>query len=395
MINFLLFLVVVLAFLPIRGTKIKTMICAIMVGILVCIFAGTNNSTDQFAYSVLYNDHSYFPVEKGYLLLTGFFSYLGMNYSQFKISIMLVGTLFIVSRIKDLKLIDFRKVILLWMLTGYWFDIEQSRFMIAMFLVLYATKYLERKSVGNAIKYIMFVLGAFSIHTATIAYLFLLMVYLPSRFIKAIQKISVIMTIVFGFFLSNIAGIGHLIYSVIPNERILMWFSFKTRLGWLGPVAVQVSIYLILLYGRKILKQRDVTYENNEKYFTFYETMWKVCSVAFIYMPLYVFSTEFIRLIRGLLIMYFIAFMIAYYFSFINQKLLIFIFNIGFMLLFSIQGLNGIFFYNEYFVENMIVKNDLNSDYSVLMYVLIFIILIYMVTKKNRKKVKFMVRKRQ
>ena len=346
------------------------MISAIIFGVLICIFAGANRSTDQWAYSVLYHDNNYFPVEKGYLFLTNIFYEMGLNYSQFKMIIMLAGGVLYILLTKQMDQVDCRKVLLLWVFTGFWFDIEQSRYTIAMMIVLYSIKYLQSKSISNVIKYIALILTAYTIHTATIAYLILLLVHFRENILKKLVFISSIITVMLGVVFSNISWIGTVIYRFIPNERILMWFAYKTNWGWLGPVITQVALFLMLFYGKKII---DYEYNNGnieDTYASFYNIAYKICVVSFVFMPFYVFSTEFIRLIRGMLLVYYFCIFMSFYYATNYQKVLIWLFSIGFIILYNLQGLRGILFFNDYFTEYLIILNDFNSDVSFL-YVII------------------------
>lgn len=141
MVLILLLVCIGLSIIPIYNKKIEYFVASIIFGIMVCIFVGNNSSTDQFAYSVLYSDNSYFPVEKGYLILTNFFLNLGASYAQFKGIVILISAILVLSKIKGCSRLNYRVILLLWLATSYWFEIEQSRYMIASSIVIFATKY--------------------------------------------------------------------------------------------------------------------------------------------------------------------------------------------------------------------------------------------------------------
>ncbi len=384
-VKILLIACLMLAMIPIRNKKTEAFATSIIFGVMICIFSLNNSSLDQYAYSILYEDHSYFSVESGYIALITLSAKLGFNYIQFKALIMLAAFILLHSRIKNYKHINIRKVLLLWGFTSFWFDIEQSRYMIAACIVIFATKYLETWRIGNFIKFVLLILLAFTIHTTMIVFLSLTLVYCNKKFLNVVAVVSCIVTGLFVFMGGEIEIIGQLIYKVIPNKRILMWFSFHTHWGWLGPVSVQFFIFGTLWYWRRTLSKGRGAVGLSPNETSFLTSVYKIFLVSFLFMPMYVVSTEFLRLIRGLLLLYFSCVSIYYAHANARGRSFIVLASVVFIVLFNVQGLNGILFYNDYFVEYMILQNDINSTHYWILLLSIVSVVVYVITTFHRK----------
>ena len=384
-VEILLIACLILAIVPIRSKSVKALVTSIILGVMICIFAGNNSSVDQYAYSILYYDHTYFSVESGYLALTTLAFKIGLSYVQFKALIMFIAFCMLYTRIKEFKSISIRKVLLLWGFTSFWFDIEQSRYMIAACIIIFATKYLETWKFSNLVKYVLLVFLAFTIHTTMIVFLALILVYCKIGFLNILALISCVATAILVLMGGQIILLGQLIYTVIPNERILMWFSFHTRFGWLGPVAVQFFIFGTLWYWKRTLWRSNMFSNLSVNETSFLVTVYKIFLVSFLFMPMYILSTEFLRLIRGFFLLYFASVSIYYTFSKARNKLYIIFENVLFIVLFNLQGLRGILFYNDYFVEYMILKNDINTNSYWLLFLGVISIVIYFVITHRRK----------
>lgn len=353
------------AIIPFKGKQLNTIIVLLLFVLLSLIFSGNNNSVDQQAYSIVFHSPEFYPVEKGYHLLNSFFYNAGFTYTQFKLFMSVIAFVIVWRRFKVCEISILKYSIILWVCTSFWFDIEQSRFSIAVLLVIFATRFLEEKDLVSDICYCFFVVFATFIHTSTIFFIVLVFRNHTGRLLKFLFYLEAIVFLLFIAGGNNLSIVGSLLYAVLKKERILMWFNQSTNWGWLGPVSVQFYLFMMFSYGRSILygykfdKYTDIIKTVSQ--YKLFDLFYRICLLMFLACPLYLVATDFIRIERALFIPYFICYFIAYYKSDWNQRKIWQILFVGFVVLFNIQGLFGILFNNSYFIDNMLTHNSFNK----------------------------------
>ena len=201
---------------PIKNKNLDRILTMIASLLLIFLFAYNNKSPDQHAYLVLYTNNDYFETEKGYLFLTNiFYKGLKLDYSLFKISISVILLLLLSYRFKKYNLLGTRLVLLMWLLTSYCFDTEQSRFTISACIVLIGTGFLEKKGILSLFAYILTVLLAIMIHTSSVFYLVLILMRVKEKRLKTPIFIYFLFCIIVGLFKINLSFVGDFLYIFI------------------------------------------------------------------------------------------------------------------------------------------------------------------------------------
>ena len=347
MLKILLIAFCCIAIYPIRNRSIDRLLGTVLGCLCILIFVGNNASPDQAAYLAEYNKPGSEYFEWGYNLVCTPFRKLGFSYLQFKVFASAFIILGLSLRFETIEVRHLSIVLLLWITTSFFFDAEQSRFFFASILVLCGTKFLEEKSFKNAILFSAFVLLSTQIHTLCYIYLLLLLVYCKEKVLFVLSAVGVATTLFVFLVLGNdLSIVGKILYKITKIERVKLWFGQSTRFGWLGPVAVQSGTFALLWYGKKVVDERKDTLSENTV--SFYRTVYKISYALFFVLPLYCIATDFIRIIRGVMILYYVAVLLAFYHAKPKQKLFLGLGMVTFVLLFSVQGHSGILINNEY-----------------------------------------------
>ena len=175
----------------------------------------------------------------------------------------------------------------------------------------------------------------------------LLLVFTKDKVLLTLSLIGIATTLfVFLMLRNDLSIIGKVLYKITNNERFTLWFGKSTRFGWLGPVATQCGSFCLLWYGKKVIDKNKETLKDS--IVVFYSMVYRISLVLFFVLPLYCVATDFIRIIRGVLLLYYIAIAIAFYNAKSTDKLILAFGMILFVLLFNVQGDRGILFKNAY-----------------------------------------------
>ena len=383
-INIIILLLIILCCIPIKNKRVDFSITISVVVILAFLFAFNNSSADQYAYKYLYSHNDYFSVEPGYIYLTNVFLLLNLDYSIFKLIIFLLFFALIFLRFKEYKLINVRVALLIWFLSSYCFDIEQSRFTISASIIILGSWFLEKKGIIGVFGYIVAVIIATSVHSSSLFFMVLLLYKLKSESIKKpIAIIAIGLSLIFKLNFSRLF-LENLLFALLNNGRIYMWFSNSTKFGWIGPLIIQFSFYFLIKKGLKSMEKRTCVDIGHLRFVRF---SYKICLIMFLAVPLYMISFEFLRLNRMLFCIYFCSLLIICRYVEFKKIGICHIFLLLFPLLFNLQGLNGLLFMNDYFVDYFILKNDIDKNVGLLIFLSITITVfcnIFAFIKNNR-----------
>ena len=137
MIITLLIFACMLNFIPLRNRSFKILILCIELIALIMIFAGNNSTPDQAVYSSSYKtgDTGYFEV--GYTVCSTFIQKIGLDYSRFKILVALLLIVLIGKGFRGFDIKLWTVSIMIWIWTSFVYEAEQSRFFIAVIIVMY------------------------------------------------------------------------------------------------------------------------------------------------------------------------------------------------------------------------------------------------------------------
>lgn len=377
-----------LCLIPCRNKKINFCLTIMAVVIIIGIFAFNNKSVDQFAYDVLYKDKEYFEVEKGYIVLCEFFKILGASYAMFKFIFAAILSLLLYLRFKKYEFVGFRLALLSYFLSSYCFDAEQSRFTFAGIIVVLASWLLEKRGIIRIILYVCAVALATTIHTSCAFYIFLLFVKFKNKPLLIMAGVFSFLTLVIGALKPDLSFIGNLIYKIIPNERILMWFNFETNFGWVGPFATYLLFYGALEFSRRAAIHNDKFSENQKSIIEF---CYKTCLILFIAAPLNCFATDFIRIIRIFIPLYLaVIAMVMMKSAGLERKWPYAIFLILFPIFFAVQGKRGLLAYNNYYCSTLVLKNDFLKNIGTIVLCFFIVLAVFVIfarlTKPKKKK---------
>ena len=372
-----------LCLIPAKRKTTELLLSSLAIVLIISLFAFNNQSVDQFAYKVLYTDNSYFPVEKGYLVLTNVFSFFGCDYAMFKLTLGIIFVALLYLRFAKYNAKGFRIALLVYFLSSFCFDAEQSRFTFAATIVVLGSFLLEKRGIGRSFAYLAVVALASTIHTSCIFYALLLLIKVRAKTLLSIGVVFCLITVLIGVFKIDISFVGEILYSIIPNERILMWFEFETNFGWIGPLAVQLIFYALLELSKNVvLNSPDAKLEHKELILFAY----KICLVMFVATPLYYFATDFIRLIRIFFILYLCAITTAFCYASPIKKGIIAAFLASFPFLFAAQGTRGLLIFNTYYASTLVEQNEIMDNLIVVVVgsIVLFAIL-YLIESNLRK----------
>lgn len=331
--------------------------------LLVMVFAGNNSSVDQLNYRYVYDGAFRAYFEPGYMLLCSLMKSAGFNYLQFKLIIGGIVIFVLKYRFSTIGIRAWSLSLVFWACSSFWMEIEQSRFYIAMVIVLFATKYLQEKTTINVIKYIALVFVAMQFHTSMSFYL--LLAVMNTRLYSRIRGFIFLVAFSAAFvsILNNNdwSFVGEILYAATKNERLLMWFNMRTNFGYIGPLLIQVVSYALLTYIAEVLSKH---FEGNEMakksdLSLCYMTQ-KVSEILFLAIPLYMISTDFVRVERGFMLPYFLCVFQSMKYMNLKQKMIVFV-----LLSVLVLGMNFVLYgdamplFNTYF-KDMLTYNEWN-----------------------------------
>lgn len=279
---------------------------AILLILMVFLFSYNIVTFDQRIYNHSYQIGETYYFEIGYRLLILFFSKLGFNYQLFKCAMISVAFMLLYARLEKKNIAgNIFITLLLWLLSSFSFEAEQSRFLFGTLIILMSLPFLMEDGAQSMWKYLLGVCLAATIHKACLFYALFLIRKAGAKKGKILYPaiVLVLMVAVLGILNGNdFSFIGRIIGRFIQNERINLWFHFSTRAGFLGPVILQIATFVLIRYG--IILCAGVVNEDERK-------MLSLCSdislILFLALPFYQIATDFIRLQRGMYLFYFIC----------------------------------------------------------------------------------------
>ena len=307
-----------------KPAKINTLLAIMMIIIMVVIFAtyglvdiplfSDGQYSDQHYYKLSYEGSittGYF--ERGYYLLTVLFRKIGFNYQQFKLIMAILSVLLIARSLSGLD-INYVLVLVLYFCSAFQTDLEQTRNFFAMSVVIYSLHFLfeDNRHPANSLKYCIGILLAASIHTASL--FFLIFLFCRNKDVFKILDWAYVLVLFICTTLKLVPairiGIGQIVYMITRSERTIMWFSFNTGLGFFACALLQGLLLAIFWYQMRQLRTvYGVEYEVKTENMVL--CMYRGLQLLSFAMPLYLFSTEFLRLLRSLFIVFFVVILVG------------------------------------------------------------------------------------
>ena len=274
------------------------------------ILSTAQNHTDQYYYMMEYNDGLVALNQFGLYLWELICIRLGLDYNGFKIVVAITCIYLIWKRIGKVN-INYFFLLLLYFFSAYMSDLEQMRSFIGTSIVLYGTKFLQDNNRGlkGYVLYFITVLIATSFHSSMVFFIFFLLIPFikDGRAFDLFYFVSATVCLLVFMFPGVIETMGSIVYLLTKNDRVAMWFTLSNGLSFFACLILHGMMLLML---SRLL--REIHRLNRETFFSDYDKEVNLCEFAYRMMqvlslafPMYLMSSEFIRLFRCLFIFFF------------------------------------------------------------------------------------------
>lgn len=308
-----------LLFSTFTGKLKRTTVCIAIV-VLIVLNYGLKNQWDLYNYAYKYNtvmtDSS--GREIGFQILMKFFNFLNLDFTTFRIIMLIIGLILILIHIKRITK-DASFFVLIYMSYFAFLDGQQIRNFYALIILMCAFKYLFDDTRASTIKYIVLILLASSIHTSFLIYFVLLIAKSKINISKLMLKLIPIM-VVFMLIIARFTNIQSLLlgaFSMEEDSRGSSYSQATSNLAWIVPSAIYIWNILIVKYCWLLAKNKKYNYEI-KKYslkdakvkihkkqvpmeFIFERLYW-INIVGLLFLPLYINSLVFYRLNRNMIV---------------------------------------------------------------------------------------------
>lgn len=281
-----------------RSNLIRTLLLAVM----WVLFWGNYDNVDYNNYQLHYNHvietgSGFSSSQVGYTAIMRVAVLLHFDYNQFLIIVSTLGLLLITSTVRRYTTKP-GVVYALYFIHPFLLDIVQTKHFLAMAIIVYCFRYLERDGKMNVVKYVIGILLASTIHSIAI-------IYLPIIFIRNL-KIKTYYQVIFFYLIvvipltyTNILSI--IAYKFFPTQGLDSYFSNRANFGFFIQYFVQGSILLMLLVAKRYLEKCD----GENKFVTL---VYKINIYMMILFPLYIINGNFERPFRMMMIPNYIVF---------------------------------------------------------------------------------------
>ena len=294
--------------------RVKGALPLIILFFLIILMGGNTQNPDTQIYLNIFNNKEFFTRDVGFGILVECFNNYGFEYQTLKFFVSILGLTLI--HITVNKLVEDPKLYyFLYFLYPFFLDIVQVRNFLAMSIFIFAIPNLLEDSKKGNIKYILLVLLAALIQKTAI-------VYLPIVFIKNLDsyKVSrkffiliIVASIIIGVFkplLYNLIDILK-IYFADSLEGLDQQLSVTTNFGWIINWIIQfVNFWLVRRNKIMIFTQQNLDIKNMKLKTKFIEVLYNINLYMFIFLPLYVLTPTFARIMRNVIPLNWISFAI-------------------------------------------------------------------------------------
>ena len=309
--------------LLVNQPRIKNMTAILLLLMMALLFMhhGLEDKTmlgglfsDQYYYKLSYYglpSATYF--EKGYMFITEICRKAGLSYMMFKgiafsIAVILVAT--------SIGVYDanYPFALLLYFISAFQADLEQTRNFFAVSIVIFAIRFLHKsqQSVLNATKYTILIILSATIHSSMLFFIIFLVLYIKNNklFLDLLFPTILTLCIIVKIEPKTLIFIGNILYEITKIERMKLWATFLSGRGFY--VCVVLHGYMLFIMNKQMRLLQNVNLDTGlKKDYEFVETMYRCLQLLSCAIPLYLFSTEFLRLFRSLFIVYFVAILVG------------------------------------------------------------------------------------
>lgn len=272
--------------------------------------------------------------EKLYLLLQKIGNFLGLNYIQFRLLLVVISWILIRSFLKKYTNNIFY-ILFFYLLFGIIIDTVQIRNFFALSLVIFGLKYLFTDEKKSRLKYFVCVLIAMNIHLSSIVYFVFLLVRVknPKAIVKPIIFFTVLFCLIILLLGNNVPFLNDLMLS-LESDKLTYYTQGKTSLGFLFPMVFHLGILGLVYLGTKLLKDSLDFKNNNElslRNGKIIEIIFWINIITIIFFPFYIYNVQFIRLTRNLILINLLGFSILQV-PLIRSNIKLFFMNFGVLL---------------------------------------------------------------
>ena len=292
--------------------KIRKFLPIITIIFLMCLMGANTNNPDTIIYENIYNRPSFFIKDIGFGTIVWLFKMFQIPYKYLKMCVSIVGLLLINETIKK-YVKDSKLYYLLYFIYPFAYDVVQVRNFLAMSIFIYAIPSLLENSKKAKIKYIFLILLSASMQKTAL-------VYLPIVFLKELnfqKRKNLLLNII--IVISIFVGICRpVLYSFI--KFLDMYFAdtltglsqqlvIITNWGWLTDWFVQFFNFGLIRLVKKSIDNNDIVHKEEIKTrIEFVNIVYTINYYLFVFLPLYVITPTFNRIMRNVFPLNFICF---------------------------------------------------------------------------------------
>lgn len=281
--------------------------------LLWLLFSGNNYNPDYSNYNRWFNtaQNSVEGKDIGYKALMNFIGRFGLDYTGFIIIVSIIGFFLIHSTIRKYSPIP-NYIYILYAFYPFLLDVVQVRNFFMMSIIIFSVRYLVEDIKYSKFKFTVCVLIAFSIHTAAILYIPFVLINKKSNLVIRLLVLFVFLYSIIIFFNNNqIPYIYDILGVIDDNQHIVRWFERRTNFGFILFLGMHMLTYLLLYFSKHSISRY---YDINPSHLTFVKITYWITVVGFLWLPFYMVSIEFTRLMRNLFILNYISLSITNYY---------------------------------------------------------------------------------
>lgn len=278
------------------------------------LFWSNTNNPDFFVYKAIYQNNANFTtqsLELGFILLVKLGNFIGASYHVFLMLITFVCFYLIHSTLKKITK-ELNLVYAMYFIFPFFFDVIQLRNFIVMSILIYSTKYLLN---NNKVKYIIAILIASSFQIIAIAYLPFVIINVRKRFSKSLIRFlaiaSIFLSVIILINSKQIPFLTHIL-EFMNVSKLEIYFNSKTSYGFLLFWGLQILSYSMMWLTNKLFKKYNLVNIDDGRKTNFIQLIYYFNLISFIFLPLFLLNSNFIRLIRNILILNYTSIAITY-----------------------------------------------------------------------------------
>lgn len=307
---------IILFFVGLKANKSK--LVTIMFLAYFWILMGLNtNSPDYLSYERYYLYTNQVNVEWGFALLCNLMRNMGLTYFQFRMVFAAFYSILTVATAKRLTS-HVNYVLAMFLLLPFIINVSGIRYALAAMIVCYGIPYLMPDYKHGNLKYIICVVIASSIHVSS---LFFLVYLFAKKKYRIFQYCLIVIVVFIGGLLINTSILTNLVIKYFPYPRLLKWLSAtNTEIGHLNTTGFILNVVFVIAFPIliSILTKHLIKSSKVKLIYDIRELEDKQAQRLILYknisifglltIPGYLISSEYQRLLFGMLIVYYCTF---------------------------------------------------------------------------------------